>query len=120
LTAPSPPPGVVGVSLSEFMLAVAPGNAAAGRVTFQLANIGATKHDFVVLGPTGLPADILPSDDGGETVDEWETGFRGAHRGVQAGEVVAFDIALAAGHYVLICNLPDHYSAGMRADFEVH
>ena len=28
-------------------------------------------------------------------------------------------MTLKKGHYVLICNLPGHYSGGMRSDFTV-
>ena len=38
---------------------------------------------------------------------------------VELGKTQTYHIALPAGNYVLVCNLPGHYKAGMVAAFEV-
>ena len=39
--------------------------------------------------------------------------------GIKADSVSNLAITLTPGHYVLICNLPDHYKAGMRVAIDV-
>jgi len=38
---------------------------------------------------------------------------------VAVGTTKLFHTALAAGHYVLVCNLPGHYKLGMHTAFTV-
>jgi len=38
---------------------------------------------------------------------------------MQAGAGKALRLKLKPGHYALICNIPNHYSAGMHTDFTV-
>jgi hypothetical protein len=118
----------VAVGLKEWTVQPARADVPAGTVTFQADNTGKEAHELVVVradDPAGLP---LGSDG---TVDE-EKLLSGAF----VGEVEAFPpgqrcpgtFALAAGHYVLFCNLleteadgskENHFANGMRARFEV-
>ena len=118
---PAGSPGTpVAVTLREFTVDANPNTVAAGPVTFQIANSGAIEHSFVVVGPTGLGADGLPSDDGGQTVDVEEVGEKGEVGAIAAGSSATLNATLAAGNYVLICNIASHYSAGMRVALTVH
>lgn len=110
----------VAVFLRDFAIDANPSSVAAGPVTFQIANTGAIQHSFFIVGPTGLQADQLPSDDGGQTVDVEEVGEKGELSGIGAGSAATLNATLAAGNYVLICNISTHYSSGMRIAFTVH
>ena len=116
----------VAVTLQEFAIAAAPASAPAGSVAFDVTNDGPNDvHEFVViktdLGPTELPVDdkgvVDEEGEGMEPVDEIED------IAVDANETLTVD--LAAGNYVLICNIYDkkdqeaHYSEGMRIGFTV-
>lgn len=118
---PAGSPGTpVAVTLREFAIEPSPSNVAAGPVTFRITNSGTIEHEFVILGPTGLPVDQLPSDDGGQTVDEEEVGVVGEQEAIGAGTSATLNATLAAGNYVLICNIETHYTSGMRVAFTVH
>ncbi len=108
----------VSVDLAEFSVTPSASSAAAGRVEFTVSNAGEVPHEFLVIGSDVAP-DELPVSEG--SVDE-------AAAGVQVvGEIEAFDpdttetlaVDLAAGDYVLICNIPGHYQSGMHAGFTV-
>ena len=38
---------------------------------------------------------------------------------IAPGDTPELELSLDAGHYVLICNLPGHYTQGMHSEFEV-
>ena len=111
---------VVQVTEQEFSITPNPTSVAAGTVSFNVKNNGTLEHEFLVLGPTGLPPEGLPSDDGGNTVDEEEVGVVAEDEGVPAGTSTTVTANLAAGNYVLICNIATHWSSGMRVAFTVH
>ena len=121
--------GTVAITLKEFAVAADPASVPAGSVTFNVTNEGPDDvHEFVViatdLGATELPVDddgaVLETGEGMEVVDEIED--------IPVGEAPTLTVDLAAGNYVLICNIlqkePDgtleaHYSVGMRTGFTV-
>lgn len=124
--APSPSPAAdghvttnVAAALSEFKIELDATSAPAGAVTFNLNNGGTTIHEFVIL-QTDLAADKLPLGADGTTVDE--AGAPGITlvaevEDIAAGATPNLEASMPAGHYVLICNLPAHYTSGMRAEF---
>jgi uncharacterized cupredoxin-like copper-binding protein len=118
--------GTVQVTLQEWAVVPASTSVAAGEVTFQVTNTGPEDvHEFVVLktdlDPGALPVDangaVTESGAGIEVVDEIED--------IPVGETQSLTVTLAAGKYVLLCNVYDetdkeaHYKMGMRAQFEV-
>ena len=121
--------GAVAITLKEFAVAAEPASVPAGSVTFDVTNEGPDDvHEFVVistdLGATELPTDddgaVLETGEGMEVVDEIED--------IPIGDTPTLTVDLAAGSYVLICNIlqeePDgtleaHYSVGMRTGFTV-
>lgn len=105
--------GSVAVALSEWAVKSTPAQAKAGQVTFTARNVGQAPHELVVLR-TDKRADAL----GGST-EAPEPGKVGAASDIQPGASKPLSVALEPGHYVLLCNLPGHYSQGMRADFTV-
>ena len=92
-----------------------PTTAPAGPVTFAIKNIGMNVHEFVVI-KTDMKADALPVTDG--VVDESALTVVGQVENIALRATPTLDVELAPGHYALICNIKDHYGAGMHADFE--
>lgn len=112
----SDPRDDVVVTLKDFSLDVRPGSFAPGSITFDIANEGPSAHEFVILrtddAPDALPIenDLIPEDQI-DLVDEAED--------IAPGVKTRLTSTLAAGSYVLVCNLPSHYGAGMHAAFTV-
>jgi uncharacterized cupredoxin-like copper-binding protein len=116
----------VEVKLQEWAVVPAPDSVAPGSVTFNVTNTGpADTHEFVVL-KTDLDPGALPTDSTGavsetgagiEVVDEIED--------IAVGTSPTLTATLAAGKYVLLCNIYDatekeaHYKMGMRVAFTV-
>jgi uncharacterized cupredoxin-like copper-binding protein len=120
-------PTAVKVSLQEWAVVPAASSAKAGAVTFEVTNTGPDDvHEFVVirtdLDPGALPVDadgaVTEEGQGMTVVDEIED--------IAIGSTQKLDVTLAAGKYVLICNIYDapnkeaHYQLGMRTAFTVN
>jgi uncharacterized cupredoxin-like copper-binding protein len=116
----------VQVTLQEWAVVPAQASAAAGDVTFQVANSGPDDpHEFVVL-KTDLDPGSLPTDANG-AVDEEGEGIEVVDEieDIEVGQGGDLTVSLTAGKYVLLCNIYDetekeaHYAMGMRAAFTV-
>ena len=98
----------------------------AGPVTFKVVNSGPEDiHEFVILksdlDPGALPVDddgaVTEDGEGMEVIDEIED--------IEVGETMELTTTLAAGSYVLLCNIYSaeeeeaHYRLGMRTGFTV-
>lgn len=90
----------------------------AGDVTFNLTNEGPDQHEFVIF-QTGLAGDQLPVQNGQVNEDASSLTKIAEQEQYPAGETRTLTVNLKPGHYVLICNLPDHYQQGMYFDFTV-
>jgi len=90
----------------------------ASDVTFHIKNTSAAEtHEFVVI-QTDLPADqLIPGAD--NRLDEEKLTSMGEKGDILFGQGSDLALKLPAGHYLLICNLPGHYQAGMHAAFTV-
>ena len=115
----SPQPQVVEVRLGEYTLVASVASLPAGNITFKAKNLGLIEHELVVI-QTDLAPDALVV--AGSQVDEQASGLTAARIPVTdlqplRSASAAFD--LAAGKYVLICNVATHYELGMRAGFTV-
>lgn len=118
--------GAIAITLQEFAVIPSPAQAAAGDVTFDATNEGPDDvHEFVVFA-TDLAPDALPTVKDG-SVDETGKGveLQGEIEDIAVGDTQSVTIDLAAGNYVLICNIYDaseqesHYQEGMRVAFTV-
>jgi uncharacterized cupredoxin-like copper-binding protein len=105
-------------------------SAPAGDVTFVVKNEGTIAHEMIVL-KTDSAFDKLPvadcndppapctsgtPDKVSEDTNVGETG----DPNLAPGDTRTFTIKnMTAGHYVLVCNLADHYAMGMRDAFTV-
>jgi uncharacterized cupredoxin-like copper-binding protein len=112
------PRSTIAVTEDEYSIAVASAVGRRGRVTFEVRNAGAIKHEFVVI-KTSKRADALLKGDEAD-----ETGAKGEIEDIDAGTTKTLRLTLTPGHYALVCNLPGHYmpggKPGMLADFTVH
>ncbi|MDA0733872.1 MAG: hypothetical protein O2909_07020 [Chloroflexi bacterium] len=129
------PPGVVqpqpagaiqvDVKLAEWAVIPNPAEIQNGQIYFLAENIGPSgPHELVVI-KTNLAPDQLPNVDG--KVDEGQVELIGELEEFAVGSKASGVFNLAAGNYVLICNiveledgeLESHYLKGMRTAFIV-
>ena len=108
----------IDVRLSEFKVSLSADTAPAGTVTFGLMNDGTVIHNLRVI-KTDLAADELPVDEAAFTVDEDQVDVLASGSNLEAGAEEEVTADLAAGSYVLICNIPTHYDAAMHTAFTV-
>lgn len=111
--------GAVAVTLADFSVTPDPTSAPAGDVTFDVTNDAQQTHEFVVF-KTDLAEDQLPTDENGD-VDESGEGIELVDEieDIEGGSTQSLSVNLDGASYVLICNLPGHYQAGMHASFTV-
>lgn len=114
----TPAPEGVGVSLAEFTVTLTEATAPAGEVIFNVMNDGASIHNFRVISTSLAPGD-LPYDEEAFEVPEDEVDLVASTANLEVEETVQVVIELAAGPYVLICNIPPHYNSGMHVAFTV-
>jgi uncharacterized cupredoxin-like copper-binding protein len=102
------------VTLSEFKVKPSPARVTHGKVTFKVKNAGDMEHELVILRTSTKAAKLKVS--GNRAVEKGEVG---EIEDVAAGKSKSHAFNLKKGHYVLLCNIPGHYKAGMYADFTV-
>ncbi len=95
-------------------------------VSFRVANTGSLVHELVVLPlRDGQSVGSRPvSTDGrvDETSSQAEASHScaaGAGDGINPGTLSWVSVNLSPGNYELVCNLPDHYAAGMYTSLTV-
>ena len=99
-------------------------------MTFVVKNDGTIEHEAVVL-KTNVPFDKLPITYGGDppapvddrcrtrSSEDTNIGETGDPN-LKPGDTRTFTIKhMAAGDYVVVCNIAQHYAKGMRAALEV-
>ena len=115
----------VDVTLQEWNIGPSAASVAAGTVTFTATNTGPEDEHELVIIRTELGARDLPTKADG-AVDEEGAGIEALGEieefAVSGTESITID--LAAGNYVLICNIVDaegdaHYQMGMSTAFTV-
>ena len=114
----TPAPEGIGVSLAEFTVTLTEASAPAGEVIFNVMNDGASTHNLRVISTSLAPGD-LPYDSDAFEVPEDEVDIVARTANLEAEESVQVVVELAAGPYVLICNVPPHYDSGMHVAFTV-
>lgn len=106
--------GTIDAKLDEWSIDTNSPDAKSGKVSFDADNVGKLPHELVVL-KTDQPAGSLKVTNG--QVSEKDS--VGAIRDVNAGQSKSDSLDLKPGKYVLICNLPGHYQAGMYTSLTV-
>lgn len=102
-------PSVV-AEFKDFAIALDRASVGPGRTAVGVRNTAAQEHMLVVLR-TDLALDRLPIDD--KTLKAKEDGKVGEIASIPGGRSASVTLDLAPGHYVLLCNIPEHYAAGM-------
>jgi uncharacterized cupredoxin-like copper-binding protein len=96
-----------------------PDTAKAGEVTFKATNTSKdTVHEMVV-APVKDPNKPLPYIKSKEKVDEDAAGHLGEVAELEPGQSGALTLTMKPGTYILYCNIPGHYMAGMWTLFTV-
>ncbi|MGE3856959.1 MAG: plastocyanin/azurin family copper-binding protein [Dehalococcoidia bacterium] len=106
----------VRVGLDEMTVQPSPSSVSAGTVRFVATNNGSLPHELVVVRSDTAPGDLPVS---GSTVDESQINVIGKTEQFPAGEERTLELDLEAGQYILFCNVPGHYQAGMYIGFTV-
>jgi uncharacterized cupredoxin-like copper-binding protein len=105
---------LVKVRLKEFTVAPVPGSAKRGVIVFSVRNTGKVAHELVVLRTKVAPGKLRVKR--GRAILVGRVGRVGP---VKPSASRMLMLTLAAGKYVLLCNLPGHYQAGQRTGFRV-
>ena len=118
---PTPRGTPVNLLLKDFKVLRDAAVVPAGTVSFRIRNEGPTTHEVIVVRTDRAP-DKLPLQRDGLTVDEEGPGidFLDEAEGLDIDDRETLVLDLAAGHYVLYCNLEGHYLGGMYAALTVH
>lgn len=94
-------------------------SAKAGDVTFEVKNDSKdTVHEMIV-APVANADTPLPYDKNLEEVDEEAAGSLGEVSELDPGKGGALRLDLKPGEYILFCNVPGHYAAGMWTLLEI-
>jgi uncharacterized cupredoxin-like copper-binding protein len=107
-------------TLKDFQISLAQSTEPAGDLTFEIKNNGPSQHEFVVV-KTDLDAAALPYDEKAAEVDEDSPKLQSVdeQEEIKPGSSAKLTVNLQPGHYVIFCNLPAHYSQGMRTNLTV-
>ena len=110
----------VNVLLEDFKVRQDAAVVPAGTVSFRILNQGPTTHEVIVVRTDRAP-DKLPLQPDGLTVNEEGPGidFLDEVEGLDIDDRQTLVLDLAAGNYVLYCNLEGHYLGGMHAALTV-
>jgi uncharacterized cupredoxin-like copper-binding protein len=117
---PTPSGTPVNVLLEDFKVGRDAAVVPAGTVSFRILNQGPTTHEFIVVRTERAP-DKLPLQGDGLTVDEDAPGIDLLEEaeGLDIDDRQTLVLDLAAGSYVMYCNLEGHYLGGMHAALTV-
>jgi uncharacterized cupredoxin-like copper-binding protein/heme/copper-type cytochrome/quinol oxidase subunit 4 len=116
---PATPASIQNITVSEttFQISLSPENVQAGQVTFHVVNNAHDlPHQFTIV-KTDLPAGQLPVSAG--QVDESQLDVIGKTNVLPTGASTDLTATLTPGKYVMFCNVPGHYQAGMYAALTV-
>jgi uncharacterized cupredoxin-like copper-binding protein len=108
--------GDVIVTMKDFSLTATPETFSSGDITFGIQNDGPSAHEFVVIR-TDVAPDALPVENG--LIPEDQIDLVDEAEDIAPGTNTSLSVNLEPGSYVLVCNLPAHYEAGMHAAFTV-
>lgn len=106
--------------VKEWKISASTASHVAGPITFYLDNQGNIDHEFVIIQTDSRAKDLVAKvDPATMRLDEETLTSPGEYGDLAAGVTGTFTIDLPAGHYVLMCNIADHFQLGMYMDLEV-
>lgn len=91
----------------------------AGDVTFKVHNSAMTEEHEMVLIKLKSANDQIPYNAAKHRVDESKLKSLGEVADLKPGKDGQLKVKLAAGNYLLLCNIKGHFEAGMKANFTV-
>jgi uncharacterized cupredoxin-like copper-binding protein len=90
-----------------------------GEVTFKVTNNSKdTVHEMIVV-PAPAKGKVLPYVDGEKRIDEDAAGHLGEVSELEPGKSGSLTLNLKPGSYLVLCNVPMHYMAGMWQEITV-
>lgn len=98
---------------------VSPPEVKAGKVTFNVTNGSKDRVHEMIVVYLANPSRQLPYINAQNRVDEDKAGDKGEVSDLKPGASGTLRVNLKAGKYLLICNQPGHYAAGMWTEFTV-
>lgn len=104
----------IDAKLDEWSIKTDSPNATSGKVEFNADNVGKLPHELVVLKTDEAAGSLKVT---GGRVSEKDS--VGSIHDIAAGDSKADELDLKPGKYVLVCNLPGHYQAGMYTPLTV-
>jgi uncharacterized cupredoxin-like copper-binding protein len=121
-TSPSGASGkTVEITMDDYTFSPSDATATAGKVTISAPNKGELVHELV-LAKTNADPGSLPTTADGE-VDEAKLEASGEDAGeiadVEPQDTKEGTLNLTPGRYVMFCNIPGHYAAGMYGTLTV-
>jgi uncharacterized cupredoxin-like copper-binding protein len=108
----------IAATMTDTSVTLDPTSATAGSITFTAKNDGTITHELYVF-QTDLAPDQLPVAEGKVQEDVEGVEFVSEVEDIAPGTSKPMTVDLAVGDYVVLCNIPGHYEAGMRAPFTV-
>jgi uncharacterized cupredoxin-like copper-binding protein len=107
---------------TPFSITLSQDTAPAGRQVIAVSNEGSVGHNFWIID-TDLSADDLPVTNNVVDTEALDvvvnSGIATDGEDIQPGGQIEVQASLDPGTYVIICNVPDHYTAGMQAELTV-
>jgi uncharacterized cupredoxin-like copper-binding protein len=107
--------GMMDHAPGTMSMTVTPASAPHGKVKFTVKNEGTELHEMVVI-KTDTPFDQLQVNTKNKVSESKSVG---EVSGIGKGKTKSKTLKLKAGQYALVCNIAEHYAAGMRAGFTV-
>ena len=107
------------MGMAIMSIAVDTASVPAGKVTFEVTNDSKeTLHEMLVAPVAGTDV-VLPFVEAENRADEEASGDLGEVSELEPGKSGALTLDLKPGLYLLWCNVPGHYMAGMWTTIEV-
>lgn len=98
---------------------ISPKSIEAGHVTFEVTNNSKDTIHEMILAPLKSANEKLPYIQNENRVDEEKAGHLGEVSELDPGASGELGVTLKPGNYIVYCNIPGHFVAGMWATFKV-
>jgi uncharacterized cupredoxin-like copper-binding protein len=94
-------------------------NVPAGKITFDVTNDAKETIHEMLVSPVKDGNTVLPFIENENRVDEEASGDLGEVSELEPGKSGSLTLDLKPGNYILFCNVPGHYMAGMWTALKV-